>query len=115
MVLDEETMLEIELFSVKNEGQYVYAGDVPEQLLKQIQKINREYNRSMMQDFIKILPGKEMVDGKLITKKQLGSCFVCYVDRVSEEEVERMKEYDRKKKDESEYLKNFPFVRFVKG
>lgn len=115
MVLDDEVMLKIELFSVNNDSQYIYSGDTPEQLLKQIKKINKEYNRSMMQDFIKILPGKEMIDGKPITKKQLGNLFVCYVDRVTKEEVEKMKEYDEKMRRNSKYLKDFKFVTFVKG
>ena len=115
MVLDDEIMFKIELYSVNNKSEIVYSGDVPKKLLDQIKKINEEYRRSMMEEFVKILPGKEMVDGKPITKKQLGGFFVCYVDRVPKEEVEKMKEYDRKMREESKYLKDFKFVTFVKG
>ena len=115
MVLNEEIMFQIELYSVNNESEVIYSGDVPKNHLERIKKINEEYKQAMMEEFVKILPGKEMIDGKPITKKQLGKFFVCYVDRVPKEEVEKMKEYDRKMREESKYLKDFKFVTFVNG
>ena len=52
-----------------------------------------------------------MVNGKPISKKQLGKIFVCYIDRLSKNEVEEMKKYNQQMKEKY----GFNVVTFIKG
>lgn len=115
MVFSDEVMLQIELYSVNNECQLIYAGDTPQSVLKKIKEINKTYNLSMGEDFVKILPGKEMIDGKPITKKQLGDIYVCYLDRASKDEIEKMRKHKEEMKNKYTELNDFEFVTFLKG
>jgi hypothetical protein len=110
MVFDDEVINELELYSVNNEMQEVYSGDLPKRVLKIFQNANKDYNDAYHKDFVKIIPGHEMVNGKPITKKQCGKFYVCYVDRLPKEEVEEMREYNKEMK--GKY--GFDFVSFLK-
>ena len=111
MVFDDEIINELELYSVNNEMQKVYSGDLPKRVLKLFQNANKDYNEVYHEDFVEILPGNEMVNGKPISKKQLGKIFVCYVDRLSKNEVEEMKKYNQQMKEKH----GFNVVTFIKG
>lgn len=111
MVFDDEVINELELYSVNNEMQEVYSGDLPKRVLKIFQNANKDYNEAYHKDFVKILPGNEMVNGKPVSKKQLGQIYVCYINRLPKEEVEEMKKYNKQMKDEY----GFDFVTFLKG
>lgn len=99
------------LYSVNNMMNEVYAGDVPKDVLEKFKKLNKENSFENEEEFIKILPGHEMVNGEPIKKKQWGNLFVCYVDRLPQEEVEEMKKYNNEKK--KQYGQDF--VTFLKG
>lgn len=100
MILDDKSFWILNLFSVNNEMNEVYEDDLPENIVKAIIEINNHYNQTYNMDYIKILPGKEMVNGKPITKRQCGETYVCYVDRLPKEEVEKMRRYNEEKKKE---------------
>ena len=101
MILDDKTIWLTDLFSSENLMQEVYENDLPENILKMFNELNDFYKKTFFgMDYIKIIPGKEIVNGKPITKRRCGETYVCYVDRLPEEEVEEMRRYNEEKKKE---------------
>ena len=82
------------LYSVDNMLQEVYSGYIPKSFFNELKEINKKYKQSYGEEFIKILSGHEMINGKSITKKQCGKFYICCVDRLPKEEVEEMRKYN---------------------
>lgn len=101
MVFDNEVIMEAYKYSVNNEMQEVYAKDVPKNILDKFKEINKECKKIHEDEFIKIIPGHEMINGKPVSIKKINETYICYVDRATEKEVKKLKEYDEMKKKET--------------
>lgn len=111
MEYSDEVMRLTALYSENNMLEKVYIGDLPKNVLKMFDELNKENEGSIDGEFIKILPGHEIVNGEPIKKKKWGNLYVCYVDRLPKEEVEEMKKYNKQMKNKY----GFDFVTFLKG
>ena len=104
-------MLKIKIYSANCNSEKIYSGDVPKDVLDEIKEINKTYKKVYGENFIKIVSGNEMVNGKPVSIKKLGEAYLCYVDRTDKEKIEELKKYNEKMKKET----GFNFVTFIKG
>lgn len=111
MVFSNEIMLKIKIYSANCNSEKIYSGDVPKDVLDEIKEINKTYKKVYGENFIKIVSGNEMVNGKPVSIKKLGEAYLCYVDRTDKEKIEELKKYNEKMKKET----GFNFVTFIKG
>ena len=113
MVISNELIRKLGMYSSNNQKKEAYKSDVPKDVLIEFENLNKLYQKSYGKDFIKILPGHEIVNGKPVSIKKYGHSYLCYVDRATDEEIKKLKEYNKKKKKETGF--DFEFVTFLKG